>query len=557
MEKVHTSRATLLLLALVPVVCLAPFAGKAFHVDDLPFLWQARQILQHPFDFYGFSANWYGFDAPMYLMNQNPPLVSYYIALAAVLLGWSELAFHLAFLVPAMAVCLGTYYLAVPFCRRPYLAALIAIFTPVFLVSATSVMCDVLMLAFYVCSAALWVHGLEDEKWSCLFLAVICISLATLTKYFAISMVPLLFVYSLARTHSVGRWLFLLLIPIAVLVGYEMLTYRLYGTGLLAGAASYAVVAGQTRGWDGLVRGLIGLSFTGGCLAAAAFYAPILWPRRAWVTGLAALAVLTGILVSLGNVGSLDLKQGGGIRWGVTLELALFTTAGLHVLLLAGTDLWKRRDPAALLLFLWIFGTFTFTTFLNWSTNARTVLPMVPALGILVVRRLDEVLEGDVTDRLGSVFYPMIPAAVLALSVTWADFSLAESQRLAARSILADYKGYNHTIWFQGHWGFQYYMEAGGAKPLDFRSPVFEEGDLMVVPSNNSNLSALTPDMFRLTDTRSVMPFRWIGTVQKHLGAGFYSDRWGPLPFAFGSVKPETYEIFVVGRYAEPNAEAR
>ena len=128
---------------------------------------------------------------------------------------------------------------------------------------------------------------------------------------------------------------------------------------------------------------------------------------------------------------------------------------------------------------------------------------------------------------------------------------------VSSGTINADYKGYNHTIWFQGHWGFQYYMEAGGAKPLDFRSPVFEEGDLMVVPSNNSNLSALPPDMFRLTDTRSVMPFRWIGTVQKHLGAGFYSDRWGPLPFAFGSVKPETYEIFVAGRYAEPNAEAR
>ena len=557
MEKEHSSGTTLLLLALVSIVCLTPFVGKAFHMDDPTYLWPARQILQHPLDFYGFSANWYGFDAPMFLMNQNPPLVSYFLALVAVLLGWSELTFHLAFLVPATAVCLGTYYLAVPFCRRPYLAALIAVFTPVFLVSATNVMCDVLMLAFYVWGAALWVHGLERHSAPRLFLAVICISLASLTKYFGISMVPLLFVYSFAREDRVGGWAFLLLLPVAVLLGYEVITYQLYGTGLLSGAASYAVMAGQTRGWDALTRGLIGLSFTGGCLAAAAFYAPVLWSPRGWIAGLAALAVVTGILVSLGNVGSLDLRETAGIRWGVTIELALFITAGMHVLFLTGADLRKRRDPAALLLFLWIFGTFTFTTYLNWSTNARTVLPMVPALGILVARRLDAVWEGSVPSRLGSVFYPMIPAAVLALSVTWADFSLAESQRFAARSILADYKGYNHTIWFQGHWGFQYYMEAGGAKPLDVRRPVVEVGDLMVVPSNNSNISTLPPDMFRLTDTRTAMPFRWIGTVQKHLGAGFYSDRWGPLPFAFGWVKPEAYEIFVVGTFGGPSAEAK
>ena len=30
------------------------------------------------------------------------------------------------------------------------------------------------------------------------------------------------------------------------------------------------------------------------------------------------------------------------------------------------------------------------------------------------------------------------------------------------------------------------------------------------------------------------------------LGAGFYSDKWGPLPFIIGPVGPEKYRDFIV-----------
>ncbi|HEX9286350.1 MAG TPA: hypothetical protein VF999_03675, partial [Thermoanaerobaculia bacterium] len=48
-----------LLLAVLTALFLLPFVGKAFHVDDTLFLKAARQIREHPFDFYGFSVNWY------------------------------------------------------------------------------------------------------------------------------------------------------------------------------------------------------------------------------------------------------------------------------------------------------------------------------------------------------------------------------------------------------------------------------------------------------------------------------------------------------------------
>jgi hypothetical protein len=32
------------------------------------------------------------------------------------------------------------------------------------------------------------------------------------------------------------------------------------------------------------------------------------------------------------------------------------------------------------------------------------------------------------------------------------------------------------------------------------------------------------------------------------IGAGFFSDAWGPLPFAFGLVPPEQYRIVTITR---------
>jgi hypothetical protein len=78
-------------------ICLAPFANKAFHIDDTLFLRVAEQIQNHPFDFYGFKMNWYGATRPMVENFDNPPLACYYISVVATIAGWGELGCILAF----------------------------------------------------------------------------------------------------------------------------------------------------------------------------------------------------------------------------------------------------------------------------------------------------------------------------------------------------------------------------------------------------------------------------------------------------------------------------
>jgi 4-amino-4-deoxy-L-arabinose transferase-like glycosyltransferase len=228
-------------LAIVAVIAaLVPFLNKAFHIDDPLFLWMAQQISQHPADPYGFSVNWYVSAKPMFSIMQNPPLNAYYIALAAKFLGWSELAMHGAFLVPAVAAVLGTFFLAQRLSGSPLLGALLTLFTPVFLVSATAVMCDVWLLALWVWSVHCWLRGLEERHshWL-LLLASLLVAAAALTKYFGVSLVPLLAVYTVARERRLTSRLLFLLIPIAIIGIYEAIAKAKYGQGLFTNAMVY------------------------------------------------------------------------------------------------------------------------------------------------------------------------------------------------------------------------------------------------------------------------------------------------------------------------------
>ncbi|MDZ7686084.1 MAG: glycosyltransferase family 39 protein [Gammaproteobacteria bacterium] len=170
-------RPVVLLVALT-ALCLLPFADKPFHIDDSFFVQVAQQIHEAPHDPYGFDMYWTGHVVPVWMLNQNPPGISYVIALAATLVGWSELALHLVFMLPAAAAVAGTWLLARRACAHPFLAALTMLITPVFWLSSTQLMADTLLLCFWVWAVLFWVEGLERDKPLLLAVAGILIALA-------------------------------------------------------------------------------------------------------------------------------------------------------------------------------------------------------------------------------------------------------------------------------------------------------------------------------------------------------------------------------------------
>lgn len=530
-----------LTLCLLTLASLLPFSGKAIHIDDPLFLWTAQHITQHPLDPYGFTAFWWNRPTPMWHVQQNPPLAAYYLAVIGSIAGWSERALHLGFLLPAMVVVLGTYRLARRFTRRAFLAAAATLAAPGFLISATTLMCDVSMLALWMLALVFWIEGLDEPvKPIYLALSSFLIGTCALTKYFGVSLIPLLFVYSWFRQRSLRRWIAYLAIPLLMLGGYELYTAHLYGHGHIAEAASYQSTVRQQEGRSG--RALVGLAFLGGCALPALTFIPFLWSRRqilwlATASGLLALFFWSG-WIDLGSVYQYETWLHANRPW-IAMQLFFYVAGGLSILALTIVDYWEKRDTVSLVLILWIFGTLLFALVLNWTVNARSLLPMVPAAAILIARRLDALNKATTTWHCALVI-PLVISGAISLWVAAADMAIANTARTAANYIHEKTRDDFSRPWFQGRWGFEYYMESFGARPLEPEAQDCKFGDLVIIPKYNTSLFK-----FPLKTTKAeIVDFEvhtWAATMNPDAGAGFYFSGWGPLPFVFGPVPAQRY----------------
>jgi hypothetical protein len=538
----------ILILCVATILALLPFSGKAFHIDDPLFLWVARHIQSHPADPYAVEVNWDYIEKRIADVTKNPPLNSYFIALAAKVVGWGETALHLVFMIPAIGVVLGTYFLGRRLCGVPLAAALGALLTPVFIVSSTNIMCDTMMLALWVWAVVLWMRGIERANHAALLASSLLIAASAMTKYYGAVLIPLLLAYSLFRKRRAGLWLLYLLIPILVLVWYQWMTASLYGKGLLLDAGGYASDWRAARK-DSLINfTLAGLAFTGGCLAIIFFYAPLLWRPRYLAAGAIVFLIGLGLIPRLEVIALSPLNYAsGGVKWALVAQFAILAVGGLGVIALALSDFLRCRDADSFLLSAWIMGTFIFAAFLNWVVNGRSVLPMAPAAAILIMRGIErraDVIHGKIQRR---VLLSLIPAAIIALLVARADCSQANTARDMALKITSEYKTPNKTLFFQGHWGFQYYMQEEGAKVFDARTFQANRGERIAISENNDCPFPMLPHITLNLIGTIESPSKWtFKTMNRYIGAGFYSHEWGILPFAVGLTTHERYLVFEI-----------
>ena len=572
-----------IVLALACLLLLLPFASKPLHIDDPMYVWAAEHIVREPLDPYGFLVNWGVTAVRMADEMKNPPLVCYYLAAAMTLLGRSEPALHAAMLLPAVGLILGTYQLAKELGARPVLAAGATLATPVFLLSATTIMCDVAMVCAYVWAVWFWVRGIRSGRARMLLVAAVLIAVSTLTKYFGVTLFPLLIAYGLLVKRRPGAWLLPLVVPVVILTAYHLWTRSLYGQGLLTDAAGFAAKQRWTAGGAVLASVLTGLAFTGGCCAAVAFLAGAAAWRTFSIVFAAAVVAAAALLLSFDPINDHSVRHLGATRWWFVAQLSFWSACGCAMFAVLAAHVWRERSADAALLGCWIAGTFCFAVFVNWNVAARSILPMAPAaavLGALMWTRRDQRLartresmvpregasaagtDAGGTDAVSAgatghaVWRPWLavaPGGLLAVVVCMADASLARTHFDAANQVMAAIEPGGgaapaaRSVYFAGHWGFQHYMQQRGARPLDARWTRLAAGDVVVFPDNNAALNvALPPATVRLAAELELAPMPLVSTMRPHTDAGFYSDNWGPLPFAFGPVPAERYRILVI-----------
>jgi predicted outer membrane lipoprotein len=229
---------------------------------------------------------------------------------------------------------------------------------------------------------------------------------------------------------------------------------------------------------------------------------------------------------------------GSGADSWLTLQRLLYAAAGAGVVGLAVADVAGRRDADSALLALWLLGVLVFASFFNWVTNARSILPMAPAFGILLVRRLEQREQ-----RFGPARGVALAAGVLvALWVTIADYRWANDVRDSARELAARHVAPGHRTYFLGNWGLQYYLEQAGATPVDQqRWP--QRGDRLIVAENNTDRRAPPEALARLLELLEGRQPRGMRTLSRGI-AGFYASAIGPLPYAFAPGAPDRYRVW-------------
>jgi 4-amino-4-deoxy-L-arabinose transferase-like glycosyltransferase len=542
------SRHPLLILGIILIGTLAPFANKAIQTDDALFVWTGQWILGHPFDFFGGTTNWWYSTIPMWVANWNPPLMSYFLAAIASIFGWAEIPLHIGCIGAAFAAAAGIYTLAKMWCPNPVLATVISIFTPAFLVSSTTLMCDVPTLAFWVWSVAVFARGLETEACWQFALAGLLAALAILTKYSAIMLLPLLAAMGVLYRRKVGWWLMAVVVPLIIMALYEWFTFRLYGHGLISAANRYA--QSDRFGFPGgaTAKAMVALAFAGGSLLPVFFLGPWLWRRQTWlIGGTAGLAGLLGAF-ALHNPGLIHpwIDPAAWNHWGFRLEVALLIIAGLQLILIATVDLWQKRDNHSMMLFLWIIGVLIFAGVLNWAINARSFLPAAPAAAILAVRRLKAV-NYNLPVTLSA---PMCLAVLVALCLVVADYQTANVTRLFATQIAGKYTAGGHQLWIEGHQGFQYYLERFGGKSIDVESSVLEPGDIVAVTWTGGSTVTVPPGAVGAVEVLLSDPGTWMNLcgANRYGLAGFYGADIAPVPFTIGDSRQAFFVAKVLSK---------
>ncbi len=543
-----------LIAIFLPVLLLLPFINKAIHIDDAAYVVIAKHIAQHPLDYYGVSLNWEGVTAPVYEWHASPPLANFYLAFIGALFGWKEWILHASFLLPAMLASAGTFMLARRLCKRPIIAVAATCCTPAFVVSGTTLMLDMWLLAFIMLSIACWVEGMQTNKLRWLAIAAICAGLAAWSKYFGIVLIPLLASFALIANKRPTVSLLLLLIPIAMIAAEQIYCYQHYGRSLFVNVSDVVTEDRPDRPlWLWL---MIAFSFCGGCTFSVMQIGAVLWNGRLKVLGASIVVAMSCAFYYLNAHGIRAQTLGFDLPLISFIVYAIFIMGGTQILSLCTTDIRNRREPESWLLAFWVFGTFLFTAFVTWSVNVRSLLPLVPPMAILAARRIDTVSFANPKRANRRIVTSLIISGLVSLGVARSDMTWAQTVRDAATRYAELAKSQPGTTYFQGHWGFQHYMQEAGIAPFDFETTVLKPGDMIVYAQNNANVRPLPDDFVADRRLETVPIKRRMATMSTHLGAGFYSDLWGPLPFSLGAkMPPDTYFIDIVAKPGNPFAE--
>jgi len=485
----HASLKPLLLLALVFTLLNA---FKPLCIDDALYYYHARQISQHPLNPYGFIIFWNDRPEPA-VQNLAPVLMQYWWAIAIRLFGNNPFLWKLWLLPYALLLVFSLHSLLRRFAQGyEMILTWMVVISPVFLPSF-NLMLDVPALALSLSAVVIFLRASDRNSYLLAAVAGIVAGVATQTKYNG-------------------------LVAPAVMMLHSLIFRKLRLGILAASIAGIFFVA-----WEGFIVFTAGRSHfltqshTYGSVNLLAKYAYLAWPI---VTIMGAVAPFFMLIALIG----LGVK-----KKTLSIAMALVVAGYLAIIFLPTRFQILRRDyttpEASLTLAHLIFSIYGLAFFLSVLLVIRAMLWPSRGLGALRIvwqeRKVDLFLAGwwmlEIVAYFGLSPIPAVRRVLALLVLSTLLIGRLAIRTVGPRSILLKRAAYGSmllglifyavdfrdayvekaavkqslqqiaangpptTTWYIARWGFQYYAEQAGMKPVLPDQSDFHPGDWLVI----------------------------------------------------------------------------
>lgn len=589
---------SLLLISFVVTATSFPFLQRAYFVDDFYHVTMAKGILEHPTRPYDFRADDAGHDNIAWERGQaprmvNPPLFHYYLAGAMKFVGQDTRLLRTSVLVFPLVAAWCLYFLGLRFVDRPLLATLLASVTPAFWLTSYSLLIDSAMLAWLLAAILSFIKAGEEKSIPWSLLSGLFMSLAFLTKYVAILVLPLALLWQL-QDEEYRRWrlgYIAYAVLLAMTVAWGVWGIQTYGqmhllatfhrgfhsstlAGLILLALLFAGLLFQKSEWKGvranflfwalalgmLIAGRLLISDTSawlqqyyldklivvGTFIAGGFIFVLAVPLLAWderplllYTAVGTGCLLTWLFLHFGDFTFVQAILLGGLIAGTG-----------SFLVMAGKMLSPLEDPTDRFLLFWLLGGVAEMIVVMPWTAGRYFLLVLPAavwvFGRILARTRSRGMWTTVmaiTALSGGIlaFVDFIQADAI---VRLADTLETRRTQLETLAPPAKNRWYYLGDTFSGS---EPYLGPLGWRNV-FPNDELKSGDLLLMPRYrlSSWWKVPHPERFRpvfVVEMKSKLPVR---VMDIPAGAGFYGSCWGPLPFVVTGHPVERFELFQV-----------
>jgi hypothetical protein len=445
-------------------------AVKPAVVDDTAYLEFARHLSANPTDPYGFRLFWY--DRPEPAMHVLlPPVLSYWVAGGMRLVGENLFLLKVWLFPFAWILALAVFVL-----MRRFAPASARVGTTVFVLSPAvlplfNVMLDVPALALGLTGLSVFVRGCDRRQVDWVVLAGALVGLAMQTKY-SMLVTPVVVVWYGVLHRRWADTLVAVAVAAGLFAGWEWCLHRKYGEShFLYHLRSHSETkdfAEQLAEKAGLVRPL--LSHFGLLAAGVAFWASVAagFNRTARWVAVGVFAVLVGLAV-------LPTESYGSH----TREL-LFATVGVSALVTLARVAWRlmRKTDVEPLDLAFLVGWIAIE-----AMACVALTPFAAARRVMGVSAAAAVLAAVGTARFGTPRGLAAVAVGLGIAVAALDWYDAFPEKdLADQAAVVANPEDGGTVWFHGHWAFQFYCTRAGMAAVVPGESVLRAGDRLVYP---------------------------------------------------------------------------